>query len=596
MNPVVSIVICFRDWGLERLRVAVCSHFENARVCGIPVEVLVSDYGSKDPHSVTAALAGTGARVVRTDTTGPWNRSAALNAGVQQAIGKWIVTTDADIIYTPQTLPALLAHGNEHENALYLIQCRDLPEAFGADRIEELLSGDWEAGITDALLHATIRPRWGMGGFAAFRPHLFNAMNGYEARMQIWGGEDNDFALRARRAGYPVRWLSQAGVAILHVWHEPSKKAANESEEGRKSVENNRRILREDASLTRNLPSSVRVRGGSPLVTVIIPTYRRAEMLRQAIESCCQQTFPDWELLVVENGSSNEAAAVVASFDDPRIQYHKTEKAGAAAARNVGIELSRGRYVVIHDDDDVMVKSRIQDHLAALRPGDHGSYGGWLDFDDADYRISAAHPGKEFSFSALLCNGKVLTHGGLMLNRMIYNRFRYSEALSAGIDYGFLLQLARNGLKLGHTGRYAILRRFHRSNMTNLDSAVQKAAAIRMAELVRSEIDDSNYAEIRQRGRSAALLPCDNEGAARQQLAVLAESSRQELHRKLAAILDGTELRDLVSIRSHLDDTLAALIRRSLVPDLQEAAGSSSARAYANLRYQAVRLQILAQD
>lgn len=580
----VTVVICFRDWGLDRLLTAVRSHNRNAIDAGVSLEIIVSDYGSKDPRAVAEALRLLKCRVVRTETSGPWNRSASLNAGIQAARGRWIVTTDADIIFTPETLPELMQLTRSRVNALYLIQCRDLPQGYGAERVAGFLDDNiWRSGIHQAWSRSTIRPRWGMGGFAAFTAQAVACVNGYEERMKIWGGEDNDFALRMRRAGMPVRWLSRPGVGILHIWHEPTQNIAIQTQEGKDAVDENRRILREDAGIVRNLPATVRPgrRAADAPVTIIIPTFRRSELLRQALQSCVDQTYQDWNLLAVENGDSHEAQAVVESFGDSRMRYLKSPVPGAAAARNFGVKHTTSKYIVIHDDDDIMVSTRIQDHLNALRAGDCGSYSGWIDFESDTFEPTDSHPGKEFSFEAVLCNGKVLTHGSLMLDRAIFNRFSYTEALSAGIDYGFLLLLARNGIQLSHTGKYGILRRMHASNMTRVNSGEQKAAAVSMANLIKSEYSDAEYREVRARGIAATLLDCDNMGQSLNELKQLA-------NRRAPLILGvdevGSSLAEAIEASNEIDKKVQEATANNRELRVNPAGLSAGALIYAKLK------------
>ncbi|HEX7034357.1 MAG TPA: glycosyltransferase [Pseudomonadales bacterium] len=524
-RPALAIVICFRNWGLDRLVAAIRSHFLNAELCGIEIEVIVSDYGSSNPGEVRSAIEPLGAKVVRTVTSEPWCRAASLNAGVRAATAECIITTDADIVFTPGTFPALLERWSANAHALYLVQCRDLPQAFGVDRINSLLDGDWENGIAQALQHAVVRPRWGMGGFAAFSPTLFSTINGYDERLKVWGGEDNDFVKRARRIGYPVRWLSAPNVSILHIWHEPTRLLAAQTAEGEAAMAFNRNVVATDRSVQRNLPRTITARRQEPLVSIVVPTHRRARLLWDSIASCLVQTFENFELLVVENGDSHEAEQVVRDFGDARLRYLYCPTQGAAAARNLGLEHSKGRYIVIHDDDDVMVSTRVEDHLAALKSGQHGTYCGWIDFDSESFEVVGTFPGKQFCFESVLCTGKVLTHGGLMLDRRIFSMYRYEESLAAGIDYGFILLLARNGLKLGHTGTFGLLRRLHPSNMTRVNAEDQKSAARRMSGIIRSEIDDQLYAKYRARASACGALTCSNETAALAELAALAADS-----------------------------------------------------------------------
>jgi glycosyltransferase involved in cell wall biosynthesis len=90
-----------------------------------------------------------------------------------------------------------------------------------------------------------------------------------------------------------------------------------------------------------------------PTFSVVIPTYDRAHLLPRAIESVLNQTFEDFELIVVDDGSTDDTREVVASFTDERIVYvRREETGGAAAARNTGIRHAKGKYVSFLDDDD----------------------------------------------------------------------------------------------------------------------------------------------------------------------------------------------------------------------------------------------------
>ena len=80
-------------------------------------------------------------------------------------------------------------------------------------------------------------------------------------------------------------------------------------------------------------------------VSVIIPTYNRAGMLRQAILSVLAQTYRDFEVIVADDGSTDDTDAVVASFQDT-VRYIRQANSGASAARNLGTSVARGDYLL----------------------------------------------------------------------------------------------------------------------------------------------------------------------------------------------------------------------------------------------------------
>jgi len=98
-----------------------------------------------------------------------------------------------------------------------------------------------------------------------------------------------------------------------------------------------------------------------PHFSIIIPTLNRDKRLRLAINSVVEQSFTDFELIIVDDGSANDVQAVINEFNDARIKIVRNQKSlGAAAARNKGIEAACGEWVVFLDDDDVFYSNRLE--------------------------------------------------------------------------------------------------------------------------------------------------------------------------------------------------------------------------------------------
>ena len=102
------------------------------------------------------------------------------------------------------------------------------------------------------------------------------------------------------------------------------------------------------------------------MISVITPTYNRADYIKTAVDSVISQTYTDWELLVIDdNKPESEArkatAAVMSQYTDPRIHYIQNEKnMGGALARNVGIFMAKGDFIAFLDDDDMYLPERLQ--------------------------------------------------------------------------------------------------------------------------------------------------------------------------------------------------------------------------------------------
>jgi glycosyltransferase involved in cell wall biosynthesis len=102
-----------------------------------------------------------------------------------------------------------------------------------------------------------------------------------------------------------------------------------------------------------------------PTFSVVICTFNRAEILPRAIESVLAQTFPDFELIVVDDGSTDATGDLVRAATDPRVRYVRQDNQGLSAARNAGVGASSGRYVVFLDDDDIAMPIWLERFAAA---------------------------------------------------------------------------------------------------------------------------------------------------------------------------------------------------------------------------------------
>ena len=105
-----------------------------------------------------------------------------------------------------------------------------------------------------------------------------------------------------------------------------------------------------------------------PLVSVVIPTYNRRQLLERAVESVRAQTYDHWELLIVDDGSADDTASYGAALQasEPRVRFlaNTAHKSGPGGARNQGIELAQGELVAFLDSDDTWLPTKLQEQVA----------------------------------------------------------------------------------------------------------------------------------------------------------------------------------------------------------------------------------------
>jgi glycosyltransferase involved in cell wall biosynthesis len=212
-EPLITVIIPLRNRGGHRLD----NCLRSLRWQDLPaeqVELLVSDFGSDASHR--AALAPTAAehdvRVVWHDTREIWNRARALNIGIRAARGRYVLCTDADMIFAPSFLTAVVDAQREADDAaLVVCRCRDLPPT--------LAERPWAREDFPALLQASsFRERLGTGACQMALRGMFHTLRGFDEGYKFWGLEDTDMTFRAQRHGLTLAWVHEQ-TAMLHQWH-----------------------------------------------------------------------------------------------------------------------------------------------------------------------------------------------------------------------------------------------------------------------------------------------------------------------------------------------------------------------------------------
>jgi glycosyltransferase involved in cell wall biosynthesis len=104
---------------------------------------------------------------------------------------------------------------------------------------------------------------------------------------------------------------------------------------------------------------------GDPLVSVVIPTFNNARLLPDAVDSVLAQTYVNYEIIVVDDGSTDDTSTAVTKYRD-KVRYHRQENCGSSNARQVGFDLSSGRYLAALDADDLWLPEKLEYQVAAL--------------------------------------------------------------------------------------------------------------------------------------------------------------------------------------------------------------------------------------
>ena len=176
------------------------------------------------------------------------------------------------------------------------------------------------------------------------------------------------------------------------------------------------------------------------MISIITPTYNRAHLLPRMIVSVLNQSFQEWELIIMDDGSEDDTEAVVKSFNDSRVKYFFTENSGAADKRNRGSKLAEGDYIILLDSDDEVKPNWLAEFAKEIQNGSEVVCCGMEKYNENGELVKAKLP---FKHSSLYQNieGFFLSGTFLLKTNYFIAIGGYDTNLTSGHHTDFLLRL-----------------------------------------------------------------------------------------------------------------------------------------------------------
>ena len=184
----------------------------------------------------------------------------------------------------------------------------------------------------------------------------------------------------------------------------------------------------------------------TPLVSIIIPTFNRAHLIGETLDSIMAQTYTNWECIIVDDGSTDNTSEIVGGYveKDPRFQYHHRPKdrlPGGNAARNYGFEVSKGEYVNWFDSDDIMLPDFLQKKIDLIQKGNYDFViSNSINFNDNNIETEIfEHNNIGLKITAEhYIKGEInwITNDVMLLSRTLKD-IRFNEKLHSGQEYNF---------------------------------------------------------------------------------------------------------------------------------------------------------------
>ncbi|HXC04905.1 MAG TPA: glycosyltransferase [Bacteroidia bacterium] len=228
----------------------------------------------------------------------------------------------------------------------------------------------------------------------------------------------------------------------------------------------------------------------TPLISVLMPVYNRENFLREAIDSILNQTETDFELLILDDGSTDQSASIARSYTDSRIRFISNDRnRGIVYTMNKGIHEARGHFIARMDSDDIALPERFEKevHILLTMP-EVGFVAGLITQMDeqgkelgpwADDRANLTHAQIRWRTQAENC----IANPTVMFRREVLQKYRYNKHQVESEDWDLWLRMFSNGEQIYKINEVLLLYRIHRNSITvqyNRKSLYLKKARIQL--------------------------------------------------------------------------------------------------------------------
>jgi glycosyltransferase involved in cell wall biosynthesis len=218
----------------------------------------------------------------------------------------------------------------------------------------------------------------------------------------------------------------------------------------------------------------------SPTISVVMPIYNAQQDLREAIESILNQSFSDFELLIIDDGSTDQSAQIARSFIDTRIRFiRQPRNFGLVAALNKGLAEARGQFIARMDGDDICLPDRFALQLEIMQDqkldicGSH-----WAQIDAGGHQFATLYAPKLVDeVIATLATTVPYAHGSVMLRKSFLDQYKLQYKLGYSEDYDLWIRFFELGAHFGFVDTVLYLHRTHPQSITSTKSAEQASSA-----------------------------------------------------------------------------------------------------------------------
>ncbi|HIP35303.1 MAG TPA: glycosyltransferase [Crocinitomix sp.] len=204
-----------------------------------------------------------------------------------------------------------------------------------------------------------------------------------------------------------------------------------------------------------------------PKLSVILPVYNSEKYVYKAIESVLKQTFTNFELLVINDGSTDKSAQIIASFKDDRISIINNEtNIGLTKTLNKGLDKARGKYIARMDADDICLPTRFEKQIEYLDNNPDIDVLGTAFEIFGNENQTVYPPINSIEINLELYFNNIMCHPSIMLRKNSINDLKYDDKYLHNEDWAFWLKCIQNGLKFSNLNTVLLKYRVQGQNIS----------------------------------------------------------------------------------------------------------------------------------
>ena len=191
--------------------------------------------------------------------------------------------------------------------------------------------------------------------------------------------------------------------------------------------------------------------GKHPKFSVVLPTYNRGHVLKKAIDSVLEQSFQDFELIIVDDGSIDNTKEIIAGINDARIICLYQDNGGGSKARNTGINAATGEYIAFLDSDDLFIANKLERVFKIIANIEADVYFSYAIVDRGN-EITALKPSRPIENNEpidefLFCSCETIQTSTMIVRSSVAKKVKFNEGLKKGQDIDFSIRLFSNRAK-----------------------------------------------------------------------------------------------------------------------------------------------------